>query len=49
LYFATLFWFTPFSFLLPVTCNICCQIPDILDMIWFSDETWFHLLGYVNR
>jgi hypothetical protein len=22
--------------------------PGILDYTWFSDETWFHLFGYVN-
>lgn len=47
--FATLSWFTPFPFLLLVTFNICHQMSDILDMTWFSDKTWFHLLGFVNR
>lgn len=47
--FATLSWFIPFPFLLLMTCNICHQMSDILDMTWFSDKTWFHLLGFVNR
>jgi hypothetical protein len=47
--FATLSWFTPFPFPLLVTCNICHQMSNILDMTWFSDKTGFHLLGFVNR
>jgi hypothetical protein len=41
-------WHAEKSGALRVVLNICCSNPDFFDAVWFSNESWFHLLGYLN-
>jgi hypothetical protein len=41
-------WHAEKSGALPVVLNIYCSDPDFFDTLWFSNESWLHLLGYLN-